>query len=188
MKKLNLIILISAAITLASCGGGITKQPANSAGFGAIEKEIKSKFGESAYYTDLNISYDQSIGNMISTTVTNDPESLKMEQWDFSMGNWNQSSEVTLEVSEGSKAADFMFQLNDKINLKKLGELIEQSITKLKAEKDLKNPTLSMAFIKFPKNGDITKAEYSISLKPENGGTTFSFYYKLDGEFIEMDY
>ena len=149
---------------------------------------MKSKFGENAYYTNLNISYDQSIGNMISTTVTSEPESFKMEQWNFSMGNWTQASEVTLEVSEGSKAADFMFQLNDKINLKKLGELTEQSIKQLKSEKGIENPTLSMAFVKFPKNGDLSKAEYSVKLEPKNGGTSFSFYYKLNGEFIEMDY
>ncbi len=45
-----------------------------------------------------------------------------------------------------------------------------------------------MAFVKFPKDGDISKAEYSVSLKPENGGTTFRFYYTLDGELREMDY
>jgi hypothetical protein len=34
-----------------------------------------------------------------------------------------------------SKAADFMYQLNDKINLAKLGELIEKSQVQLKEEK-----------------------------------------------------
>jgi len=171
-----------------SCGGSVTNTPASAEGFESIEKEMKSQFGENAYYTDLNISYDKSIGNMIGVTVTDNPESLKMGQWNFSMGAWKQAAEITLEISEGSKAADFMFQLNDKINLKKLGELVEKSIAQLKEEKELKKPTLSMAFVKFPKDGDISKAEYSVSLKPENGGTTFSFYYTLDGELREMDY
>ena len=47
---------------------------------------------------------------------------------------------------------------------------------------------LSTAFIKFPKNGDISKTEYNINLKPENGGTTFRFNYKLNEELIKMDY
>lgn len=188
MKTINLTLIIALSLFFYSCGGSISKSSPDSQGFESIEKEMKSKFGENAYYTDLHISYDKSIGNIISTTVTDNPESLKMEQWDFSMGNWNQTSEITLEISEGSKAADFMFQLNDKINLKTLGELTEKSIEQLKSEKDIENPTLSMAFIKFPKNGDISKAEYSVQLRPKNGGTSFSFYYKLNGEFIEMDY
>lgn len=188
MKKLKLISIIIALLSLTSCGGSVTNTPANAEGFATIEKEMKSKFGEDAYYTDLHISYDATIGNIISTTVTEKPESLTMGQWSYSMGAWNQTSEVTLEVSEGSKASDFMFQLKDQINLKKLGELVEKSIAQLKAEKGLENPKLNMAFVKFPDNGDLSKAEYSVSLKPENGGTTFSFYYKLDGELIEMDY
>jgi len=27
-----------------------------------------------------------------------------------------------------------------------------------------------------------------VMLNPENGGTTFTFRYKLNGDFIEMDY
>jgi len=58
----------------------------------------------------------------------------------------------------------------------------------LKDEKDLENPTLSTASIIFPTNGDISKTEYSINLKPENGGTTFRFHYTLNGDLIKMDY
>ena len=45
-----------------------------------------------------------------------------------------------------------------------------------------------MAFIKFPKNGDISKTEYTVRLEPKNGGTSFTFRYDLQGNFIEMDY
>ena len=45
-----------------------------------------------------------------------------------------------------------------------------------------------MAHIYFPKNGDVSKAEYYVKLEPENGGTTFTFSYTLDGELIKMDY
>ena len=189
MKVLKFTAIVAGAIiTLASCGGGTSKQPANAEGFGAIEKEIKSEFGDNAYYTDLKVLYIKGIGNTISTTVTDAPESLKMGQWDLAQGTWTQRSEISLEVSEGSKAADFMFQLNEKINLTKLGELVEKSSKQLTAEKNIQNPTLSTAFIKFPKNGDISKTEYAISLNPENGGTTFSFYYTLNGDLIKMDY
>ena len=183
------LILIALILTLVcSCGSGTSKQSANAEGFTNIEQELNSKFGNNAYYTDLSISYNSSIGNMISVTVTEDPESLKMGQWINSQDSWKQTSEITLEVPQGSKAADFMFQLNDAISLSQLGTLIEKSSEQLKSEKKLENPTLSIAHVKFPKNVEFSKAEYAINLKPENGGTTFSFYYKLNGELIKMDY
>ncbi|WP_040248960.1 hypothetical protein [Psychroserpens mesophilus] len=183
------LILIALTLTLVcSCGTGTSKQSANAEGFTNIEQELNSKFGKNAYYTDLSISYDATIGNMISVTVTEDPESLKMEQWINSQDSWEQTSEITLEVPQGSKAADFMFQLNDAISLSQLGALVANSCDQLKSEKNIENPTLSIAHVKFPKNGEFSKAEYAINLKPENGGTTFRFYYKLNGELIKMDY
>ncbi|MEZ5009573.1 MAG: hypothetical protein R2753_15615 [Chitinophagales bacterium] len=188
MKVLRLTIVALITATLVSCGGGTSKLPANAKGFAAIEKNIKSKFGDDAFFTDLTIMYNQSIGNIVSLTVTDAPESLKMGQWNSSQGKWKQNSEISLEVPNGSKAADFMFQLDDRINLEKLGELVEKSSAQLKSEKGIDNPTLSMAFVKFPKNGDISKAEYTVKLEPQNGGTSFSFYYNLNGDLREMDY
>ncbi len=111
-----------------------------------------------------------------------------MGQWNLMQNSWKQNSEITLEVPNGTKAADYMYQLNDKINLTKLGELVEKSSKQLTAEKNIENPALDMAFIKFPKNGDISKAEYIVMLEPENGGTTFRFYYSLSGELRKMNY
>ena len=66
MKTLQFTsIVVMAVITLVSCGGGTSNEPANADGFEAIENEIKSKFGENAFYTDLTISYNKSIGNII---------------------------------------------------------------------------------------------------------------------------
>ena len=188
MKTLNFTVLVTVVTLLMSCGGSISKQTANKEGFGAIEKEMKSKFGEDAYYTDLTISYNSSIGNIINVTVTEKPESLKMGEWIFSNGSWVETSEVSLELPEGTKATDFMFQLNEDINLSKLGELVVKSCNELITEKKLENPALHMAFVKFPDNGNIASAEYLVMLKPETGGTTFTFNYKLNGELINMDY
>lgn len=188
MKVLKSTILVAALITLMSCGGSTHNEPANAEGFRNIEKEIKSKFGENAYYTDLKVTYIESIGNIIGVTVTDDPESLKMGQWNLTQSTWKQNSEISIEVPKGSKASDFMFQLNENINLSKLGELVEKSSTKLSAEKSIENPALHIAYIKFPNNGDISKTEYIVMLKPENGGTTFTFTYRVDGDLITMDY
>jgi len=189
MKHLKTTVVALVLTLVFSCGGGTSNQPATADGFSAIEQDLKDKFGSDAYYTDLNISYDKSVGNMLSLTVTDAPESLKMGTYVFSQHtSWRQDSEVTLEVPEGTKAADFMFQLNDKINLKKLGELVELSSKNLTKEKDIDNPAFEMAFIKFPNNGDIQKAEYVVKLEPENGGTSFTYRYTLNGELIKMYY
>lgn len=188
MKVVKRIVIVAIIALLVSCGGSTSKQSANKKGFTSIEKDIKSKFGEDAYFTDLTVTHNKSIGNIIGVTVTKNPESLKMGQWNNMQGNWKQNSEIALEVPQGTKASDFMFQLNDNINLSKLGELIEVSSKKLTDDKKIENPALSMAFIKFPKNGDTSKTEYVVMLNPENGGTTFTFRYALNGDFIKMDY
>lgn len=177
-----------ALLLLVSCGGSPDQQAANAEGFSKIENELKQKFGEEAYYTDLTITYNQAIGNIIGVTVTDMPESLKMGQWNQTQGNWKQNSDITLEVPTGTSASDYMFQLGDHFSLKKLGGLIETSMQQLKEEKNIENPTLSLASINFPDNGDASKAEYMVNLTPENGGTTFSFYYRISGELIKMDY
>jgi len=190
--KLNRISLFFAIVIImklmSSCSDSTSNQPANAEGFAAIETELKDKFGTDAFYTDLTIAQNTSVGNIIGVTVTEDPESLKMGQWNLMQDAWKQNSDITLEVPEGTKAADYMFQLTDKINLSKLGELAEKSSTQLTAEKNIDNPALKMAFVKFPNNGDMQKAEYNVMLEPENGGTTFTFRYRLNGDLIDMDY
>ena len=64
--KLFLIVFIGSAV-LVSCGGA-AKQPATADGFGELEKEIKSEFGDESYFTDLSISYDKSIGCLLYTS------------------------------------------------------------------------------------------------------------------------
>jgi hypothetical protein len=34
----------------------------------------------------------------------------------------------------------------------------------------------------------MSKAQYVVQLEPENGGTSFSYFYELSGDFIEMNY
>ncbi len=189
MRKLKFTAIVAlASLTLMSCGGLSGSQPVNAKDFKAIEEEIKNEFGTDAYYTDLSIGYEEQIGIYVATTVTEKPESLEMGEWNMSQNSWQQSSIVTLEISEGSKASDFMFQLGDKINLEKLGELVEKSRSQLTKEKDIENPALNLAYISFPDNGDYSKAQYVVTLNPENGGTSFSFSYDLEGGLIKMDY
>ncbi len=188
MKKIQIVIAVIYIATLTSCGGGSSHQAATAEGFTAIEQALKSKFGDDAYYTDLSVTYNASVGNIIGVTVTEDPASLQMGQWNEMQGTWTQNSDITLEIPKGTNAEEYMFQLNDNINLTKLGGLIETSSKKLTLEKNIEHPTLAIAYISFPDNGDIAKANYNIKLKPENGGTSFNFSYSLNGALIEMDY
>lgn len=187
MRVLNLAFLAITLLAFIACGGS-GNSPASTKGFDKIEQSLKKKFGNNAYYTDLTIVPIEGIGNAITTTVTKKPASLKMGEWTYSQKKWNQTSEISLEVPEGSKAADFMYQLDDEISITKLGGLVEEARKNLTAEKNLKKPRLSLAAIKYPNNGDRSKAKYLIQLQPEHGGTTFTYSYKLNGEFIEMDY
>ncbi|MDO6595365.1 hypothetical protein Q4512_00480 [Oceanihabitans sp. 2_MG-2023] len=189
MKVLKLTVIVAfSIIILQSCGGNSAKQPATANGFLEIQKDIKNEFGDDAYYTDLTITYNKSLGNIIGVTVTKDPVSLKMGQWNQTKGIWKQNQEISLEVPQGTQASDFMFQLDENINLSILGELAEKATGQLKTDKNIENPTLSMAFIKFPKNGDVSKTEYTVMLKPENGGTTFTFKQGINDNSIKIDY
>ena len=185
LKRLYLIFILFPYIIFFSCGNGIDKQTATSSGFAFIEKAIKQKFGEHAFYTDLSITYNSAAGNIVSVTVSEVPESLKMEQWNASQGIWKQYQDISIEVPHGSEASDFMFQLNDVINLSKLGSLVETSITELNVQKNIGNPTLHRASIKFPKDGDLSKTEYLVILKPETGGRAFTFCYNINSELIK---
>ncbi|WP_160112062.1 hypothetical protein [Aquimarina sp. AU58] len=182
MKKLLLVVLIT--IFISSCN---SKLSFDAKGFEGVEENLKGKFGDDAFYTELSITYVKQVGTIITTTVTKDPSSLKMESWNFSNSSWSQTADVTLELS-GGKAQDFMFNLNEEVDLSKLGELVESSIKKLKEEKDIDAAVLNIASIMAPNDGDKLKMNYFIQLKPENGGTDFTFVYNLDGTLEKFDY
>jgi hypothetical protein len=153
---------------------------------------LKSKFGDDAYYSGisvLNVTGNRpGSGITLGLTVTKDPASLKMEEWAYSSSvGWKQSAEVTLEIPEDTDAKDFMYQLKGKFDLKKIGELVEQSAKKLQDEKQIKHAVLNMALLD-PGKRPASTTQILIILKPENGGTDFSFRYDLDGNLVSFDY
>jgi len=180
-------ITVMLCIVLFSCQDKETKPLHNVNDFTTLENDLKNKFGSEAYYTDLTIRYHKEKGNIIEVSVSENPESLKMEQWTKLAGNWDQISEILLEAPEGTKVIDYMFQLDKSINLTELGKLVEKSRTHLVNTKKLKNSVLYMALISFPKNGDVSKAEYQVFLKPERGWETVTFRYKIDGTLIKIN-
>ncbi|MBW1297361.1 hypothetical protein [Aquimarina litoralis] len=177
------IIAITVALILSSCGKPLTD---DKAGFEQVAEELKGKFGEGAYYTGITISYTKELGILFNVTTTNNPASLKMEEWNWVQNKWTQKAEVTLEIT-GGKPEDFMFQVDNKISIVKLGELIEQAKKQLKKEKDI-DGVLSVSNINAPNDGDLSKLAYNITLEPKNGGTAYHFTYNLQGVLEEFNY
>ncbi len=185
MKKIEkLVFVVLVAIFISSCGNNLSF---DAEGFEGVEENLNSKFGNDAFYTELSIAYNKHAGAIISVTVTKNPSTLKMESWNFINSAWSQTADITLELSSG-KAEDFMFNLNEEVDLGKLGELVEKSIKKLKDEKNIDDAVLSITSIMAPNDGDKSKMNYFIILKPKNGGTDFYFTYNLDGTLEKFDY
>ncbi len=155
-----------------------------------LETVLADKFGKDAYYTSITLSNSgTSSGDILSVTQTEDPSSLKMGEWNFFQGKWTQSSEVTLELSQGAQAKDFMFQLDgNTVKLDVLGKLLEESKEKVTSEKKIEEVEVTSVFMNAPNNGDFSAMEYFITIKPKNGGTSFDFRYNLDGTLIKFDY
>ncbi|MEB2782829.1 hypothetical protein U3A58_20780 [Algoriphagus sp. C2-6-M1] len=188
MKNHIVLFALVLIVLVSGCGGNPSDQEATEEGFLKIQDALKEKFGNKAFYTELNISYYEAIGMVIGVTVTNEPESLEMGQWSLSQNSWTQTSEISLEVPEGMQASDYMFQLGDPIDLGLLGRLIEESKDNLESEKDIPKPAFQLAWVKIPKDGVRSKIEYLVKLQPENGGTTFTYNYNLNGELIDLFY
>ncbi len=155
--------------------------------FVKLKKELINEFGKDAYYTDFAVVNNDN-GVVVSVTQTKNPSSLKMEEWTSLNGDWTQNSEVTLEVSGDAKAEDFMFQLDKIMNLELLGKLVEQSKQKVITEKKIQEVKVETVSMNAPDDGNFNNAKYFITVKPKQGGTTFNFWYNLDGTLDKFDY
>ena len=181
----RLTYIIIAAILFTSCGH--TGYTEDASGIKALGDELKDEFGNDAYYTSISIADSGTTGDIINVTVTNEPSSNKMGEWTSLRGAWSQSSEITLELAEGTKAEQYMFKLGKRIKMNILGDALMDAKKRLKEEKDI-TPKVKLISVNAPNDGNFDRMAYMIILEPENGGTSFSFRYKLNGEFIDMDY
>lgn len=183
MKKLIYVLF---TVILISCGKGKSTFE-DRASLEDLKKELISKFGENAFYTSLSIT-NSDHGGIVTVSQTNDPSSLKMSDWHYFQDKWEQKSEITLEISGGAKAEDFMFQLNKIVNFDTLIKVVEASKKKVIEEKKIKDVKVELISINAPNNGDFNSMEYYITIKPKQGGTQFSFWYNMDGSLRKFDY
>lgn len=184
MKNLFYLSLLSFTI-LCSCGG---KYYEDKESLMELKEELDSQFGKDAYYTQLFIldkGHDK--GSMISVRQTNDPSSLKMRDWTKD-GVWQQTSDVTLELPEGEKAEDYMFQLGKQVKFDIMGQMLEDAKNKVIEEKGMKDIRVKSITIAAPDDGDFESMVCSIDIEPKSGGTTFSFMYNMDGTLKDFSY
>jgi hypothetical protein len=188
MKKIKTLLwAICAIVALASCSGVDKNGYQDAESFGKLKQELTDKFGKDAYYTKFAVM-NEDYGSTISVTVTKNPASLKMEDWITVNGGWQQNAEVTLEIEGDAKPEEFMFQLDKIMNIDLLGKLIEQSKQKVIAEKKIEEVTVKTITMSVPDDGDFSTSKYFITIEPKQGGTTFNFWYNLDGSLHKFDY
>jgi len=155
-------------------------------GFKKIEQDLKNKFGEDSFYTDLSIKYNHEEGNVIDVTVTKYPSSLKMKGFSNVAGDWEQISEVELELKKG-EIEDYMFRLGREVSVTKIGNLVEKSMQYLTKDTQLQDITLSMASVASPVNGKKDEMLYHIELKSLVDNTYYNFKYDMNGEFCSLE-
>ncbi|WP_136467480.1 hypothetical protein [Flagellimonas onchidii] len=183
MKK---IIYIPLLLLLLSCNKG-KRSYEDKVSIEELKTELISKFGKDAYYTKLSIT-NKDYGSFVSVSQTDEPSSLKMTDWNYSKGSWKQTSDVTLELFQGAKAVDFMFQLDKIVDFDLIGKVVEESKKKIIEEKGISEVRVENIIIKAPNDGNFNNMKYYITISPKSGGTDFEFWYKIDGTLDHFDY
>ncbi len=180
------LIYLPILLFIFSCNNA-SKSYEDKASLEELKKELISEFGENAYYTKLSIS-NADYGSIVGVSQTDKPSSLKMTEWNYFNGSWDQISDVTLELSSGSKAEDFMFQLNKVIDFEIMAKVVEESKKKIIEEKGIAKVRVENININAPNDGDFNSMKYFITISPIDGGTDFNFWYNMDGTLSKFDY
>jgi hypothetical protein len=190
MKKHSLHLLLAFCImSLHACNAHKGKTFESTEGVASIAKDLNGEFGDNASYTSIILSYHKDLGTSISATGTKDPASKKMLRKQNFKGAWQDLAEITLEIEGDMKPADFMFQLKDIEELKKVPDMIKASIEKIKKEKNF-DVVAESVNIQAPTriNSADDQLRYLINLTPPNGGTDFTVIFNNKGIYENMTY
>jgi hypothetical protein len=190
MKTLAFPFLLALSIILLNAcksSGGRTIESAD--GVAGIVEDLNSEFGDKASYTSVGMGYHKDLGTTVSATGTKDPSSNKLIKKQKTKGNWQDLSEITLEIEGEAKPADFMFTLKDVDNFKQLPTMIKSSVDKIKKEKNI-DVVVENVTVNAPQKIDSEddNLRYLIYLAPEQGGTTFTMIFDNKGNFQRMMY
>ncbi|WP_405411476.1 hypothetical protein [Maribacter sp. Asnod1-A12] len=185
MKTVLKSVFFISLFVLVSCGNGKTNYAENAVSIKSLGDELQSEFGD-AYYTSINVT-SSDLGSVVTVTNTEDPSSMKMADWSYFQGSWKQNSDITLEVPEGAKAQDYMFQVGKQVKFDVLGKIVDDAKAKLKTDKKIDGKVQTI-LVNAPNDGNFESMEYYLTLEPMSGGTSFDFQYQMDGTLIKYDY
>lgn len=183
MKFIKCIFIFISITSITSCSNEDFTPNVN--GFHKIEQDLKNEFGVNSYYTDFSVELNSEKEHVINVTVTKDPSSLQMKGFHNSNGDWEQISEVNLELKKG-EIEDYMFTLNETLSITKMGTLVEKSIKRLTQMKQLKNIIFYKASVEAPSNGEKSEMLYHIQLKSKED-VYYNFRYDMKGDFCSLD-
>lgn len=141
-----------------------------------LENDLKKKFGAESYYTDIIINLSNEKITNIDLIQTSNPESLKMEGWNYENKEWNMVSEVSLKLSKG-QIRDYMFDLNNDVSLEKINQL-KQNIP-VKEEFYISNIEILA-----PENGDKNSLIYNLKIQTIASKQEFAFKFNIQGDLI----
>lgn len=193
MKLLSKLLALFSIALVFSCGGSLGNAPVfdSKESVNKFITLLNEKFTPEAGYMQVIVTYDKQIGNTVIVQATKDINSNKVEEWVYTSGVWQQKSEITMEVPEGTTPADFMFQLKD-VGMANLADMVTKAKTKVTTEKEIKEVICTTASFTMPdrrqsedKLDDINR---SITIAPENGGTNFNCFFDPNGEILDMSY
>ncbi len=185
MRASKFILIFFFCCLLFSCKSGFEH---NKAGMEQLNAELKKEFGPEAWYTSIELVNSGGSDDIVTVDETQDPNSLKQEQWSQFHGFWEKKADITFSI-QGAEPKSFMFQLDKEVSLAKLGELMEQSVSQLKAEKNVDDAQVVLAQIKASTKMN-TKQEglyYSLSLQSKKSGKNYNFVYSIDGKLKTLN-
>jgi hypothetical protein len=181
MKNRIISTLFLAGILLtASCKSGFEH---SKAGMERLSEGLVAKFGAATYYTDIEFLSKPGSDDIVMVTETNEPASMKQEQWlQYSGGEWEKQADVHF-TADGADPKAFMFQLNKEVSLSKMGDLLEAAKAQLLKDKQVKAPVFVSAVVK--SNNKMNSKEggifYYIILNDNIGKRDYQFVYDLQG-------
>lgn len=175
---------------ICSCGGGAPDKPTyeSADALAGLTNELGDQYSSNAGYSSI-ISVPTGVsGDLIKITGAADMNSNIMVEKQYFQNKWQDIANITMEIT-GGEPKDFMFTL-DEIHLENLPAMIAEAKQKLADEKDLKETKVSNIAIIMPDEikDRLNDLIFNIAMQPKNGGATFNFYYKTNGELKDFRY
>ena len=190
MKRVKIYTAILAILVLASCGGGLGSGPVfeSADGMFSLIEQLEDNYGKKPAFNSILVVYNEQIGNSVIVQGNGDINSNLLTEKHFINGMWQDKAEITMEIEDGVMS-DFLFTL-DEVDLNKVPGLVKDAKEKVKNEKKIDDVKATSVNITMPRrvSDKMKDLNYTVSVEPKNGGTSFSVSYDLSGNYINIVY